>query len=305
MISALLILWLAAATPLEQAERAVLEAQSALQQQRYAEAARVLQEGVEAATAIEDLEMRTQALAAMHFFSALAYSELGEESRTREEIERFLIYSPTTKSVDKAQYPPAFVAAFAEVAKAVRATPPSEFDRRYPGFRLYSTEAPVHASAWQDSPAAKYLATAAELAEWKTLEDKAAREAFVDEFWKRRDPTPATEENEFRARFYGRVAFADQEFEASHVDRGALSDRGRVFVLLGKPREVMFERVSASSDAEIWGYDREQLPVRIRDRSFLFRFVNDLNQDFILRFNSEAERVLTGAASKAGERRKP
>lgn len=312
MIPALLILWLAAATPLEQAERAVLEGQSALQQQRYADAARALQEGVEAASAIEDLEIRTQALAAMHFFSALAYSELGREGRTREELERFLIYSPTTTSVDKSQYPEAFVAAFAEVSKAVRAMRTSEFDRLYPGFRLYSTEAPSQSSAWQDSPAAKYLATAAELAEWKSLEHKAAREAFVDQFWKRRDPTPATEENEFRESFSGRVAFADRAFEGSQVDRGSLTDRGRVFVLLGKPREVIFERTSASpeygkakitGEVEIWGYDREQLPVRIRDRSFLFRFVKDVNRDIVLPFNSEAERVLTGAAAKAGERR--
>lgn len=304
MIPALLVLWLAATTPLEQAERAVLEGQSAIQQEKYAEAARLLQEGVEAAAAIDDPAIRTQALAATHFFSGLAYSALGEQARTREEIEQFLIYSPSTTSVDKSQYPQRFVSAFAEVSRAVRAIGSSEFDRRYPGFRIYSTEMPAQSSAWQDSPAARYLATGAELTEWKTLTGDAARTRFIEEFWKRRDPTPATEENEFRATFNGRIAFADRAFEASEVDRGSLTDRGRVFVLLGKPREVMYERISASSDAEIWGYDREQLPVRIRDRSFLFRFVDDLNQDFVLPFNSEAERVLTAAASKAGEPRK-
>lgn len=316
MISALLVLWLAAATPLEQAERAVMEGQNALQQQRYADAARVLQEGVEAAAAIDNPEVRTQALAAIHFFSALAYSHVGEMGRAREEIEWFLIYSPATKSVDKSQYPEPFVTAFVEVSNAVRAMRPSEFDRRYPGYRLFSTEVPEH-SSWE--PAARYLATPEELDAWKAPIGEEARERFLDEFWTRRDPTPKTEENEFRALFEGRVAFADRAFAGPSGERGAITDRGRVLVLLGKPREVMFEKpgsergvlddgsdpaeFSASSEVEIWGYDREQLPVRIRDRSFLFRFIDDVNQDFILRFSSEYERVLTGAAAKARERR--
>ncbi|HVR44167.1 MAG TPA: GWxTD domain-containing protein [Thermoanaerobaculia bacterium] len=130
---------------------------------------------------------------------------------------------------------------------------PSEFDRRYPGYRLFSAEVPEH-SSWE--PAARYLATPAELDAWKAPIGEEARERFLDEFWTRRDPTPKTEENEFRSSFDARVAFADRAFAGPQGERGSLTERGRALVLLGKPREVMFEKISSSSEAEIWGYDR-------------------------------------------------
>ncbi|MGH9456620.1 MAG: GWxTD domain-containing protein [Thermoanaerobaculia bacterium] len=301
MLTPLLIVWLAAATPIEQAQRAVMEGQAALQQQRFEDAARFFEEGVNVAEAIPDEETRTQALAAMHFYSGVAHAALGRESRTREAIEWFLVYSPSTKSVDPAQFPKAFVEAFGEVAETVRANPLSEFDSRYPGFRHFSAEEPSSASValWGDSPEAVHLATEAEQNEWKKLRDEAARQAFVQRFWERRDPTRGTEENEFRALFGGRVAFADRTFGGENGERGSLTDRGRVLILLGKPREVMYERIDANSEAEIWGYRREQLPVRIRDHAAMFRFIDDITRYYVMPFSAEAERILTSAAAKA------
>ncbi|UCC40459.1 MAG: GWxTD domain-containing protein [Candidatus Aminicenantes bacterium] len=66
------------------------------------------------------------------------------------------------------------------------------------------------------------------------LEDRAE---FIADFWKRRDPTPETAENEFRSQYYSRLALADKAFRAGIP--GWMTDRGRIFILLGPPTDVI------------------------------------------------------------------
>lgn len=63
------------------------------------------------------------------------------------------------------------------------------------------------------------------------------RAGFVADFWKRRDPDPETEVNEFRDRYYARLATADKAFRTGIP--GWMTDRGRVFILLGPPTDVI------------------------------------------------------------------
>lgn len=63
------------------------------------------------------------------------------------------------------------------------------------------------------------------------------RAGFVADFWKRRDPDPETEVNEFRDRYYSRLATADKAFRTGIP--GWMTDRGRVFILLGPPTDVI------------------------------------------------------------------
>jgi GWxTD domain-containing protein len=63
------------------------------------------------------------------------------------------------------------------------------------------------------------------------------RAGFVSDFWKRRDPTPETEANEFRNQYYSRMAVADKAFRAGIP--GWKTDRGRIFILLGPPTDVI------------------------------------------------------------------
>lgn len=60
------------------------------------------------------------------------------------------------------------------------------------------------------------------------------KEKFKEEFWKRRDPDPATEENEFKMEYLNRVEEADRIF-VSETKPGYLTDRGRIYVLFGPP----------------------------------------------------------------------
>lgn len=63
------------------------------------------------------------------------------------------------------------------------------------------------------------------------------RGEFIEEFWKRRDPTPDTEINEFREQYYTRLAVADRAFQAGIP--GWKTDRGRIYILLGPPTDVI------------------------------------------------------------------
>jgi len=63
------------------------------------------------------------------------------------------------------------------------------------------------------------------------------RHEFVRDFWQRRDPNPETPDNEFRNQYYTRLAVADQAFRAGIP--GWMTDRGRIYILLGPPTDVI------------------------------------------------------------------
>jgi GWxTD domain-containing protein len=71
---------------------------------------------------------------------------------------------------------------------------------------------------------------------YEKLKTNEERENFIAEFWRRRDPTPDTEENEYRQAYYERIAYANEHFSSGTP--GWLTDRGRIYVKWGKPDEV-------------------------------------------------------------------
>jgi len=80
------------------------------------------------------------------------------------------------------------------------------------------------------------------------------REAFIGEFWKRRDPDPETPDNPFKAEYESRVARASQLF-GGEGRPGYLTDRGRIYLLFGPPMERLTYPMDASGHCrEIWYY---------------------------------------------------
>ncbi len=82
------------------------------------------------------------------------------------------------------------------------------------------------------------------------------REAFVEDFWKRRDPTPATEVNEFKAEYFNRIGQATHLFSGGGAP-GWLQDRGRIYITLGPPdhRETYPRGITYYGlPTEIWWY---------------------------------------------------
>ena len=81
-----------------------------------------------------------------------------------------------------------------------------------------------------------YIITDEERKAFKKLETDEERERFIEEFWRRRDPDPDTDENEFREEYYERIAYANEHY-ASGIP-GWKTDRGRIYIMWGKPDEV-------------------------------------------------------------------
>src|SRR5687768_12688975 len=78
-----------------------------------------------------------------------------------------------------------------------------------------------------------YTITDEERKAFKKLATDDERERFIEEFWRRRDPDPDTDENEFNEEYYERIAYANEHF-ASGIP-GWKTDRGRIWIMYGKP----------------------------------------------------------------------
>ena len=93
-------------------------------------------------------------------------------------------------------------------------------------------------TAWQKwlNEDVVYIITVKERIEFLGLKTDEDRGRFVEEFWRLRDPTPDTDENEYKEEHYRRIAFANQHFAASTP--GWKTDRGRTYILHGPPDEI-------------------------------------------------------------------
>jgi len=81
-----------------------------------------------------------------------------------------------------------------------------------------------------------YIITDEERKAFLRLKTDEEREQFIEQFWMRRDPTPDTEENEYREEIYRRIAYANERF-ASGIP-GWKSDRGMIYIKYGPPDEI-------------------------------------------------------------------
>lgn len=89
---------------------------------------------------------------------------------------------------------------------------------------------------WHDKDVV-YIITEEEKKAYLGLTTDEEREKFKEDFWLRRDPHPDTEANEYREEFYERVSYANQNFNSGIP--GWKTDRGRIYILFGKPDEII------------------------------------------------------------------
>jgi len=101
----------------------------------------------------------------------------------------------------------------------------------------------------------KYIITPRERAVFLKLKNDNERDAFIAAFWRQRDPTPGTDENEFRTEHYRRIEHANRIYGRGTSTPGWQTDRGRVYIVLGEP--VYSQNYSGFSEVypcEIWSY---------------------------------------------------
>src|SRR5665213_611658 len=87
---------------------------------------------------------------------------------------------------------------------------------------------------WLDEDV-RWIISDEERTAFKRLQTDDEKQAFIEQFWLRRDPTPDTEENEFKEEHYRRIAWANDRF-ASGIP-GWKTDRGQIYIKFGPPDE--------------------------------------------------------------------
>ena len=81
-----------------------------------------------------------------------------------------------------------------------------------------------------------YIISDEERKAFKNLSNDEERDAFIEQFWLRRNPNPDSPENDFREEHYRRIAYANEHFAAGKP--GWKTDRGHIYIAFGKPDSI-------------------------------------------------------------------
>ncbi|MGA8619152.1 MAG: GWxTD domain-containing protein [Candidatus Sulfotelmatobacter sp.] len=125
-----------------------------------------------------------------------------------------------------------------------------------------------------------WIITDQERAAFKQLSNDEERDNFIEAFWQRRDPTPDTEENEYKEEHYRRIAYANEHFAAGIP--GWKSDRGRIYIMYGPADEVdshpsggTYERPMEEGGGETSTFPFED---------WRYRYLEGIGQEVIIEF---------------------
>ncbi len=132
---------------------------------------------------------------------------------------------------------------------------------------------------WLDEDV-RWIITDEEQKAFMQLSNDEERDQFIEAFWQRRDPTPDTEENEFKEEHYRRIAYANEHFAAGIP--GWKSDRGRIYIVFGPADEVeshpsggSYERPMEEGGGETSTFPFEQ---------WRYRYIEGIGQEIIIEF---------------------
>lgn len=125
-----------------------------------------------------------------------------------------------------------------------------------------------------------YIITDEERAAFKQLSNDEERDNFIEAFWQRRDPTPDTEENEYKEEHYQRIAYANEHFAAGVP--GWRTDRGRIYIVFGKPDEIESHPSGGEYQRpmEEGGGETSTFPFE----DWRYRYIDGIGQEVIIEF---------------------
>lgn len=86
------------------------------------------------------------------------------------------------------------------------------------------------------------------------LSSNRERDLFIKTFWKQRDPTPGTPQNEFKEEHIKRFIYANKRFKRGTPRQGWMTDMARIYIILGPPVSIERHNESGLYPSEIWYY---------------------------------------------------
>ncbi len=132
---------------------------------------------------------------------------------------------------------------------------------------------------WREGPV-RYIISKEEDRGYRELKTEQERASFIDIFWRRRDPTPKTEHNEFKQKFRDRALDANQLYGETAMP-GWKTDMGKVYILVGPPDEMVRDRVPRSGRGTVmWIYRAPPFPDL--PPNTVIAFAKDTSGEFVL-----------------------
>lgn len=125
-----------------------------------------------------------------------------------------------------------------------------------------------------------WIITDEERAAFKQLSNDEERDNFIEAFWQRRDPTPDTEENEYKEEHYRRIAYSNEHFAAGIP--GWKSDRGRIYIMYGPPDEIDSHPSGGTYERPIEEGGGETSTFPFED--WRYRYLEGIGQEVIIEF---------------------
>src|SRR5271165_1220140 len=125
-----------------------------------------------------------------------------------------------------------------------------------------------------------YIISPAERTAFLRLETNEEREQFIESFWLRRSSNPDLPDNDFKEEHYRRIAYANEHF-ASGIP-GWKTDRGRIYIMWGKPDEIESHPTGGTYDRpmEEGGGSTTTYPWE----TWRYRYLEGIGENIILEF---------------------
>jgi GWxTD domain-containing protein len=132
---------------------------------------------------------------------------------------------------------------------------------------------------WLDEDV-RWIITDEERSAFMQLSNDEERDQFIEAFWQRRDPTPDTEENEFKEEHYRRIAYANEHYAAGIP--GWKTDRGRIYIVFGPADEIESHPSGGSYERpmEEGGGQTSTYPFE----TWRYRYLEGIGQEVIVEF---------------------
>ena len=131
-----------------------------------------------------------------------------------------------------------------------------------PGQKLSEKDLPEQYKQWLNLVA--YHIQPIERDVFMQLKDDRDRDLFIETFWKQRDPTPGTPENEYEDELHKRFKYVNEFLGRTTNREGWRTDMGRYYMVLGPPASIEhFEASLGIVPCQSWSYygdPRKDLP---------------------------------------------
>jgi GWxTD domain-containing protein len=156
---------------------------------------------------------------------------------------------------------------------------PIEEKRRKANEKSFKKELKGEYKKWLDEDV-RWIISDDERKTFMQLSNDEERDQFIEAFWQRRNPNPDSEDNEFKEEHYARIAYANDHFAAGIP--GWKTDRGRIYIMYGKPDEIESHPSGGAYDRpmEEGGGSTSTYPFE----DWRYRYLEDIGQEVIIEF---------------------